>query len=105
MTFSPVDRLNNSEERVRNGAAKLTKFLNVKQQGRLDGFFTAKPKTSPKKEKEKPTEKGKGTKRKVCTSSNSCRLTVVDSCAVSRRMTRRAGRQPQAAAKNQRKSN
>ena len=57
----------NSEERVRKGAEKLTKFLNAKQQGRLDGFFTAKPKTSPKKGKdeEKGKGKGKGTKRKV----------------------------------------
>ncbi|KAM5534982.1 hypothetical protein V8D89_011355 [Ganoderma adspersum] len=56
-----------NEERVRKGAEKLAKFLNAKQQGRLDGFFTAKPKTSPKKEKEKPAEKGKGkgTKRKA----------------------------------------
>lgn len=56
-----------SEERVRKGAEKLAKFLNAKQQGRLDGFFTAKPKASPKKS-DKPAEKGKGkgTKRKVC---------------------------------------
>ena len=61
--------LHDSEERVRKGAEKLVKHLNAKQQGRLDGFFTAKPKTSPaKKDKEKPAEKGKGgkgTKRKV----------------------------------------
>ncbi|KAH9841473.1 PIN domain-like protein [Rhodofomes roseus] len=53
-----------NEDRVRKGADKLSKFLNTKQQGRLDGFFTAKPKTEPKKGKE--TEKGKkGTKRKA----------------------------------------
>ncbi|EJF63321.1 PIN domain-like protein [Dichomitus squalens LYAD-421 SS1] len=52
-----------NEERVRKGGEKLAKHLNAKQQGRLDGFFTAKPKASPtKKEKEKPAEKGKGTK-------------------------------------------
>ncbi|KAH9980029.1 PIN domain-like protein [Lactifluus volemus] len=57
-----------NEERVRKGAEKLGKSLNAKQQGRLDGFFTATPKTSaPKKG---PTakgkdEKGKGTKRKA----------------------------------------
>lgn len=59
-----------SEERVRRGAEKLSKFLNTKQQGRLDGFFTAKPKTSPAKSKSDEKEKGKtkggkGTKRKV----------------------------------------
>ncbi|KAL1950568.1 hypothetical protein VTO73DRAFT_5692 [Trametes versicolor] len=55
-----------NEERVRKGAEKLAKFLNAKQQGRLDGFFTAKPKASPKKS-DKPAEKGKGkgTKRKA----------------------------------------
>lgn len=33
-----------SEDRVRAGAAKLAKMLQAKQQGRLDGFFTVKPK-------------------------------------------------------------
>lgn len=32
------------EDRVRAGAAKLSKMLAAKQQGRLDGFFTVKPK-------------------------------------------------------------
>lgn len=50
----------NSEDRVRKGAEKLQKFLSAKQQGRLDGFFTAKPKTSPKKE----DTKGKDSKGK-----------------------------------------
>ncbi|KAI9058471.1 PIN domain-like protein [Trametes sanguinea] len=55
-----------NEERVRKGAEKLTKFLNAKQQGRLDGFFAVKPKTSPKKDKaEEKGAKGKGTKRKA----------------------------------------
>ncbi|KAL7279870.1 hypothetical protein ACG7TL_006279 [Trametes sanguinea] len=55
-----------NEERVRKGAEKLTKFLNAKQQGRLDGFFAVKPKTSPKKEKaEEKGAKGRGTKRKA----------------------------------------
>jgi hypothetical protein len=59
-----------SEERVRKGADKLQKFLNSKQQGRLDGFFSVKPKekASPKKEakgKGKTDSKAKGTKRKV----------------------------------------
>ena len=48
-----------SDERVRKGADKLTKFLSAKQQGRLDGFFSVQPKTSPKKDKPKPKGKGK----------------------------------------------
>ncbi|KAJ6513343.1 flap endonuclease 1 [Mycena sanguinolenta] len=59
-----------NEERVRKGAEKLTKFLNSKQQGRLDGFFTVTPKEkkSPSKADAKGKGKGKdapkGTKRK-----------------------------------------
>ncbi|KAI0917140.1 Flap endonuclease 1-A [Taiwanofungus camphoratus] len=60
-----------NEERVRKGSEKLGKFLNAKQQGRLDGFFSVKPKTSPtKKDKDKDKDhdkgkvKAKGTKRK-----------------------------------------
>ncbi|KAI0731952.1 PIN domain-like protein [Fomitopsis betulina] len=51
-----------NEERVRKGAEKLTKFLNAKQQGRLDGFFSAKPKEAPGKDAK---GKSKGTKRKA----------------------------------------
>ncbi|OAX41669.1 PIN domain-like protein [Rhizopogon vinicolor AM-OR11-026] len=61
-----------NEDRVRKGAEKLTKFLNAKQQGRLDGFFSVQPKTSPKKTKDDKTKlgakgkaDGKGTKRKA----------------------------------------
>ncbi|KAH9851827.1 PIN domain-like protein [Lenzites betulinus] len=55
-----------NEERIRKGAEKLAKFLNAKQQGRLDGFFAVKPKTSPKKnDKAAEKGKGKGTKRKA----------------------------------------
>ncbi|KAI0667614.1 PIN domain-like protein [Trametes maxima] len=55
-----------NEDRVRKGADKLTKFMSAKQQGRLDGFFAVKPKTSPKKDKKAEEKgKGKGTKRKV----------------------------------------
>lgn len=55
---------------MRKGADKLQKFLNSKQQGRLDGFFSVKPKekVSPKKDakgKGKADTKTKGTKRKV----------------------------------------
>jgi len=54
-----------NEERVRKGAEKLAKFLNAKQQGRLDGFFSLQPKTSPKKkDDDKGKSKTKGTKRK-----------------------------------------
>ncbi|KAF8192169.1 flap endonuclease 1 [Pholiota molesta] len=57
-----------NEDRVRKGAEKLQKFLNSKQQGRLDGFFTVKPKEKappPAKGKNgKADAKGKGTKRK-----------------------------------------
>ncbi|KAF8968910.1 PIN domain-like protein [Flammula alnicola] len=56
-----------NEERVRKGAEKLQKFLNSKQQGRLDGFFTVKPKEKapPAKGKGGKTDsKAKGTKRK-----------------------------------------
>ncbi|TXT08381.1 uncharacterized protein COLE_05305 [Cutaneotrichosporon oleaginosum] len=46
------------EDRVRSGAAKLSKMLAAKQQGRLDGFFTVKPKVQDDK-------KGAGAKRKA----------------------------------------
>lgn len=67
-----------NEERVRRGAEKLAKGLGAKQQGRLDGFFTAKPKETATEDKAKGKGKGKasgkdakakdtkGTKRKVC---------------------------------------
>ena len=59
-----------SEDRVRKGAEKLQKFLNSKQQGRLDGFFSVKPKEKAAaapvgKGKGKVDAKAKGTKRKV----------------------------------------
>lgn len=47
------------EDRVRAGAAKLSKMLAAKQQGRLDGFFTVKPKVDDGKGK-KPDSKAKG---------------------------------------------
>ena len=46
-------------------ATKLEKFLNAKQQGRLDGFFAVKPKTSPTKGKAE--EKGKRTNTSLTT--------------------------------------
>jgi flap endonuclease-1 len=71
-----------SEERVRKGAEKLAKSMNTKQQGRLDGFFTATPKTSapkkaPAKDAKGKDDKGKGAKRKVSSYpalTISCRL-------------------------------
>jgi len=58
-----------SEERVRKGAEKLQKHLNSKQQGRLDGFFTVKPKEKVPPAKGKGADKKgdakKGAKRKV----------------------------------------
>ncbi|KAL1744526.1 PIN domain-like protein [Schizophyllum fasciatum] len=55
-----------NEERVRKGAEKLAKFLNAKQQGRLDGFFTvkSKEKSEPKGRGKSDARGGKGTKRK-----------------------------------------
>ncbi|KAF8694143.1 hypothetical protein AX14_002159 [Amanita brunnescens Koide BX004] len=59
-----------NEERVRKGAEKLQKFLNSKQQGRLDGFFTVKakepaaPKAKGKAEDKKGKAGAKGVKRK-----------------------------------------
>ncbi|PFH51229.1 hypothetical protein AMATHDRAFT_3227 [Amanita thiersii Skay4041] len=53
-----------NEERVRKGAEKLQKYLNTKQQGRLDGFFTVKAKEPAPKTKGKDAPKGKGVKRK-----------------------------------------
>ncbi len=50
---------------MRKGAEKLQKFLNSKQQGRLDGFFTVKPKEKAAPAKGKTDAKGK--KRKVRT--------------------------------------
>ncbi|EIW68761.1 hypothetical protein TREMEDRAFT_69192 [Tremella mesenterica DSM 1558] len=57
-----------NEDRVRAGAAKLAKMLAAKQQGRLDGFFTVKPKDDGAKGgdvkgKRKGEEKG-GAKKK-----------------------------------------
>ena len=63
---------------MRKGADKLQKFLNSKQQGRLDGFFSVKPKEkAPTPTKMKGKDKGKvdtktkGTKRKVCSKKKS----------------------------------
>lgn len=70
----------NSEERVRKGAEKLSKYLNTKQQGRLDGFFTvtAKPKELAKV-KGKDDKGKKGAKRKVRCVVALCLQVVTDS--------------------------
>jgi flap endonuclease-1 len=63
-----ITACSSSEERVRKGAEKLEKFLNAKQQGRLDGFFTIQsksPKKGDAKGKSKDDGKVKGVKRKV----------------------------------------
>ncbi|WVQ84059.1 flap endonuclease 1 [Cryptococcus sp. DSM 104549] len=54
-----------NEERVRAGAAKLAKMHGAKQQGRLDGFFTVKPKEDAGKGKGKDAKDAKGGKRKA----------------------------------------
>ena len=53
---------------MRKGAEKLSKFLNAKQQGRLDGFFTVQPKAPSAKNVKGKKVDAKGTagsKRKV----------------------------------------
>ncbi|CAE6518350.1 unnamed protein product [Rhizoctonia solani] len=58
-----------NEERVRKGAEKLTKMLNTKQQGRLDGFFKVTESASSKAKatagKGAATGKGAAAKRKA----------------------------------------
>ena len=77
-----------SEERVRKGADKLTKFLNTKQQGRLDGFFSVKPKETATKKDGKSTGK-----RKVC--GNADGIVCVND-ENSRRQTRKRQAAPKA---------
>jgi hypothetical protein len=58
-----------SEDRVRKGAEKLSKFLNTKQQGRLDGFFTVKSKDPAPGGKGKDDKKGgkrKASSARIC---------------------------------------
>ena len=68
------------EDRVRKSCEKLTKAVNSKQQGRIDGFFTVKPKeptASSSKSKTKggkDDSKTKSTKRKVCSLLCGCRV-------------------------------
>ena len=45
---------------MRGGAAKLAKMLTAKQQGRLDGFFTVKPKEGGAPAGKKDDKKRKG---------------------------------------------
>ncbi|KAF9648177.1 PIN domain-like protein [Thelephora ganbajun] len=59
------------EDRVRKSCEKLTKAVNSKQQGRIDGFFAVKPKenaasaSKPKAKGGKGNSKTKSTKRKA----------------------------------------
>lgn len=70
------------EERVRKSCEKLTKAVNSKQQGRIDGFFTVKPKentassSNSKAKGGKTDSKTKSAKRKVCSPSCRCRVPV-----------------------------
>ena len=70
------------EDRVRKSCEKLTKAVNSKQQGRIDGFFTVKPKentASSSKSKAKggkDDSKTKNTKRKVRSSLCRCRVPI-----------------------------
>jgi len=56
-----------SEDRVRSGAARLTKNLKSSQQARLEGFFKPIPKTDEelKKLKRKNEEKNEEKKKKL----------------------------------------
>jgi len=62
-----------NEERVRKGAEKLQKYLHTKQQGRLDGFFTVKPKEKapPAKDNGKTGGKRKGGEKAESSSKKS----------------------------------
>lgn len=64
-----MNDFSDSEERVRKGAEKLQKYLNSKQQGRLDSFFTVtRSEKEPVKGAKDTKGKGassKGVKRKV----------------------------------------
>jgi len=58
------------EERVRSGAAKLTKSKSTATQGRLEDFFKVIPNSNPSvkrkvEEKPKNVKKGKGSFRKA----------------------------------------
>ncbi|KAJ7284853.1 flap endonuclease-1 [Mycena rebaudengoi] len=59
-----------NEDRVRKGADKLTKFLNSKQQGRLDGFFTVKAKDPKPAAKNDPKGRGKTRQRRERSASS-----------------------------------
>ena len=85
------------EDRVRKSCEKLTKAVSSKQQGRIDGFFTVKPKentasTSKSKAKGgKDDSKTKSTKRKVGVLL--CRCQTPTKAFTSRQMRRTAAAQ------------
>ena len=70
------------EDRVRKSCEKLTKAVNSKQQGRIDGFFTVKPKENTASSSKSKTKGGKddsktkSTKRKVRSPLRRCRVST-----------------------------
>ena len=78
------------EDRVRKSCEKLTKAVGSKQQGRIDGFFTVKPKDNASASKSKAKggkddSKTKSTKRKVSTLSRRCQTPTETSASRQRR--------------------
>lgn len=53
-----------SEQRIRDGASKLSKALKTGTQGRLDGFFKVQPSSSPAKRSAKDDKKSSNKKKK-----------------------------------------
>ena len=53
-----------SEQRIRDGASKLSKSLKTGTQGRLDGFFKVQPSSSPAKRSAKDDKKSSNKKKK-----------------------------------------
>ena len=98
------------EDRVRKSCEKLTKAVNSKQQGRIDGFFTVKPKeaaassSKSKAKGEKDDSKTKSTKRKVCSLPCRCRVPTEIVSSRQRRRRRRVIAQRRRGRKNDPKS-
>lgn len=96
ITISPLHSLTvhaPREDRVRKSCEKLTKAVNSKQQGRIDGFFTVKPKENTASSSKSKTKGGKdasktkNTKRKVCSLLCGCRVPT-EICSSRRRRRR-----------------
>jgi len=92
------------EDRVRKSCEKLTKAVGSKQQGRIDGFFTVKPKennvsaSKSKAKSGKDDSKTKNTKRKVGT--RFCRCQTPTKTFASRQRRRMAVAQRRRGRKN-----